>query len=131
MFFQAFLHDVSTTSAALTSLKQNGCYSGREGFLCAGISEGELHYSCTESFQKTIWQTSTCKVVYLRLEQEICILAKSLIISFQYNIECVYFFYNNPVYPMSFNRPSTHAYYNLSNIFLPISLFTKAVYVIL
>jgi hypothetical protein len=26
------------------------------------------------------------------------ILAKSLIISFQYNIESVYFFYSNPVY---------------------------------
>jgi hypothetical protein len=26
-----------------------------------------------------------------------CILAKSLIISFQYNIESVYFFYSNPV----------------------------------
>ena len=48
-FFQAFFRDVSTTSALLTSLKQNGCYCGREGFFCAGISENELRYSCTAS----------------------------------------------------------------------------------
>jgi hypothetical protein len=71
IFSQAFFRDVSTTSAPLTSLKQYGCYCGREGFLCAGISEDELRYSCTASFQKTIWQTSTYKAVYLRLEQEI------------------------------------------------------------
>jgi len=59
------------TSALLTSLKQNGCYCGREGFLCAGISEDELRYSGTASFQKTIWQTSTCKAVSLLMEQEI------------------------------------------------------------
>jgi len=29
IFFQAFFHDVSITSAPLTSLKQNGCYCGR------------------------------------------------------------------------------------------------------
>jgi len=92
IFFQEFIRDVSTMSAPLTSLKQNGCYCGREGFLFAGISEDELRYSCTASFQKTIWQKSTFKAAYLRLEQEICILAKSLIISFQYNIESVYFF---------------------------------------
>jgi len=34
------------------------------------------------------------------------------------------------IYPMSFNRPSTHTHYNLSNIFIPISLFTKDLYVI-
>jgi len=55
----------------LTSLKQNGCYCGREGFLCAGISEDELRYSCTAPFQKTIWQTSTYKADYLWLEQGI------------------------------------------------------------
>jgi len=55
IFSHAFFRDVSTTSAPLTSLKQNGCYCCREGFLCAGISEDELRYSCTESFQKTIW----------------------------------------------------------------------------
>ena len=71
MFFQAFFRDVSTTSAPLTSLKQNGCYCDREGFLCAVISEDELRYFCTASFQKTILQTSTYKLVYLRLEQEI------------------------------------------------------------
>jgi len=54
-----------------TSLKQIGCYCGREGFLCAGISEDELRYSCTASFQKTIWQTSAYKAVCLRLEQDI------------------------------------------------------------
>ena len=53
IFSQAFFRDVSTTSVPLTSLKQNGCYCGREGFLCAGISEDELRYSCTASFQKT------------------------------------------------------------------------------
>ena len=41
-FFQAFFRDVSTTSAPLTSLKQNGCYCGREGFLCAGIREDDI-----------------------------------------------------------------------------------------
>jgi len=71
IFSQAFFRNVSTTSAPLTSLKQNGCYCGSEGFLCAGISEDELRYSCTASFQKTIWQTSTYNAVYLRLEQEI------------------------------------------------------------
>ena len=70
-FFRTFFRDVSTTSAPLTSLKQNGCYCGREGFLCDAISEDELRYSCTASFQKTIWQTPTYKAVYLRLEQEI------------------------------------------------------------
>jgi len=58
IFSQAFFYDVSTTSAPLTSLKQNGYYCDREGFLCAGISEDEIRYSCTASFQKTIWQTS-------------------------------------------------------------------------
>ena len=37
--------------------------------MCAGISEDELRYSCKGSFQKTIWQTSTYKAVYTRLEQ--------------------------------------------------------------
>jgi hypothetical protein len=32
------------------------------------------------------------------LQNHVSILAKSLIISFQYNIESVYFFYSNPVY---------------------------------
>ena len=36
-----------------------------EKVLCAGISEDEFHYSCTASFQKTIWQASTYKAVYL------------------------------------------------------------------
>jgi len=27
----------------------------REGFLCAGITENKLHYSCTASFQKMIY----------------------------------------------------------------------------
>ena len=45
IFFQAFFRDVSTTSVPLTSLKQNGCYYGREGSLCGGISEDELRYS--------------------------------------------------------------------------------------
>ena len=67
---QAFFRDVSTTSAPLTTLKQNGCYCGREGFLCAGITGDELRYSCTASFQKTIWQTFSYKTVYLRLDQE-------------------------------------------------------------
>jgi len=60
IFSQAFFRD-SSTSAPFTSLKQNGCYCGREGFLCVGISEDKLCYSCTASFQKTIWQTSTYK----------------------------------------------------------------------
>ena len=38
IFFQAFFRDVTP----LTSLKQNGCYFGREGFLCSGISDDEL-----------------------------------------------------------------------------------------
>jgi len=50
IFSRVFFCDVSTTSAPLTSLKQNGCYCGREGLLCAGISEDELRYSCTASF---------------------------------------------------------------------------------
>ena len=33
------------------------------------------------------------------LQNHVSILAKSLIISFQYNIESVYLFYSNPVYP--------------------------------
>jgi len=53
------------TPGPLTSLKQNGCYCDREGFLCAGISEDELRYSRTASFQKTIRQTSTYKAVCL------------------------------------------------------------------
>ena len=32
------------------------------------------------------------------LQNHVSVLAKSLIISFQYNIESVYFFYSNPVY---------------------------------
>ena len=32
------------------------------------------------------------------LQNHVSSLAKSLIISFQYNIESVYFFYSNPVY---------------------------------
>jgi hypothetical protein len=31
----------------------------------------------------------------------VSILAKSLIISFQYNIESVYFFYSNPIYSVA------------------------------
>jgi hypothetical protein len=61
IFSQSFFRDVSTTSAPLTSLKRNGCYSSREGFVCAVISENELRYSCRTSFQKTIWHTSTHK----------------------------------------------------------------------
>jgi len=71
IFFQAFFRDVSTTSVPLTSLTQNGCYCGREGFLCAWISEDEFRYFCKASFQKTIWPTSTYRAVYLRLEKEI------------------------------------------------------------
>ena len=36
-----------------------------KGFLYVGISEDELRYSFTASLQKTIWQTSTYKAVYL------------------------------------------------------------------
>jgi len=48
-FFQAFFRVVSTTPTPLTSLKQNGCYCGRDGFLCAGISEDERTSTCLVS----------------------------------------------------------------------------------
>ena len=64
------------TSAPLTSLKQNGCCCGREAFFYAGISEDELGYSCTASFQKTVLQTSNYKAVYLRMDQETGCLCK-------------------------------------------------------
>jgi len=46
IFFQAFFHDVSTTSAPLTSLKQNGCYCGRAQVCLDRIRLSYLCLSC-------------------------------------------------------------------------------------
>ena len=63
IFFQAFFRDVSALDITETKWLP---LRYRRLFLCAGISEDELRYSCTASFQKTIWQTPTYKAVCLR-----------------------------------------------------------------
>jgi hypothetical protein len=44
VFATAALNDINITLTPIASAKQNDCYSGREGFLYAGISENKLCY---------------------------------------------------------------------------------------
>jgi hypothetical protein len=106
IFSQAFFHDVSTTSVPLTSLKQNGCYCGREGFLCAGINEDELHYSCTASFQKTMWHKRMPgkKISISPLRYYANCVSTTLTVLILHNVESVYFFYTNPVFIYIYNN---------------------------
>jgi hypothetical protein len=56
------------------------------------------------------------------LQNHASILAKSLIISFQYNTESVCFFYNNPVYIYIYTHTHTHTYiYSCDKMTLPLS----------
>ena len=73
-----------------------------------------LSVKCFLGFLQFLLAFSKVHVFFVLL----CILAKSLIISFQYNIESVYFFYSNPVY---FGRkgPSSGINRNTYNTFRP------------
>jgi hypothetical protein len=84
-FFQAFFRDVSTTSAS-------------------GLFGTELDYRTdicrvTKRLTHRTFVTSSYKLTkHCTTKPCLSILAKSITISFQYNIESVYFFYSHPVF---------------------------------
>ena len=62
IFFQAFFHDASTTSAPLTSLKQNGCYCGRAQVCLDRIRPSYLYLSCEKRLTHRTCVTSSYKL---------------------------------------------------------------------
>jgi len=99
-FFRAFFRNVSTTSAPLTSLKLNDCYCGREGFCVLELAKKISVTLAQRHFRRRYGKPPPTKQSIYDWSKKFvfCVLAKSLIISFQYNIESVCFFYSNPVY---------------------------------
>jgi hypothetical protein len=103
-FSQSFFRDVSTTSAPLdiTEASQQLLTSVYKDMaqVCFGT---ELDYRtdiCRVKKGLTLrtFVTSSYKLKDMYCKTMLGILAKSLIISFQYNTESVYFFYSNTVY---------------------------------
>jgi hypothetical protein len=59
---------------------------------------------CDKRLKRKTFVTLSYKLTNV-LQNHVSILDKSLIISFQYNIESVYFFYSNPVFNVTIQYP--------------------------
>jgi hypothetical protein len=91
--YQAFFHDVSTMSAPLTSQQLLQVLTGYAQVCPDRIRLSYWYLSCDRTFV-----TSSYKLTNMYYKTMLSILAKPLIILFQYKIKSVYFFYSNPVH---------------------------------